>query len=93
MPGRIFAELRELWLARRGADEYFGTLVNAYLAQGGKATGVKAGEAYVDVGTLNGYRAAMALLADMKGAGPPLARPAIAWPAGRHRLINLVGRG
>jgi glucose-1-phosphate thymidylyltransferase len=62
MPGRIFGELQQLWLARQRQDEYFGTLVNAYLAQGGHAVGVRAGQAYVDVGTLNGYRKAMSLL-------------------------------
>ena len=36
--------------------------MNAYLALGGRAKGVKAGEAYVDVGTFNGYRAALGLL-------------------------------
>ena len=51
-----------------GRDEYIGTLVNAYLRAGGEAVGVKAGQAYVDVGTLNGYRAAMSLL------GRPLRR-------------------
>ena len=65
MPCSVFSELRELWDRRDRADEYFGTLVNAYLAAGGTAVGVKAGQAYVDVGTLHGYRTAMALLADM----------------------------
>ena len=64
MPGRTFHELHALWLARDRQDEYIGTLVNAYLAQGGVAYGFKAGEAYVDVGTLNGYRAAMMMLAE-----------------------------
>ena len=45
-------------------DEYIGTLVNAYLAAGGEAVAVPAGTAYVDVGTLGGYREAMRLLAD-----------------------------
>jgi hypothetical protein len=36
--------------------------VNAFLALGGAAVGVKAGQAYVDVGTLNGYREATQLL-------------------------------
>jgi hypothetical protein len=49
-------------LERERCDEYFGTLVNAYLAEGGTAVGVKAGTAYVDVGTLHGYRAALRLL-------------------------------
>jgi glucose-1-phosphate thymidylyltransferase len=71
MPGHIFEELRQLWLARNRTDEYFGTLVNAYLAQGGKATGIKAGQAYVDVGTLHGYRAAIGLLDDIHSRSAP----------------------
>jgi dTDP-glucose pyrophosphorylase len=63
MPGRVFHDLHELWLARDREDEYFGTLVNAYLADGGEAAGVRAGEGYVDVGTLHGYREALRLLA------------------------------
>jgi dTDP-glucose pyrophosphorylase len=74
MPGSVFADLRRLWITRNFADEYFGTLVNAYLAAGGKAVGIKAGESYVDVGTLHGYRTAMTLLLDRKNneaAGAP----------------------
>lgn len=62
MPGRVFHELHDFWRARAAADEYVGTLVNAWLAQGGEAAGVRAGEAYVDVGTLHGYREAVRLL-------------------------------
>jgi dTDP-glucose pyrophosphorylase len=62
MPGRVLHELQALWERRDPPDEYFGTLVNAYLALGGRATGVKAGESYVDVGTFNGYREANSLL-------------------------------
>ena len=62
MPGAVFHALNALWVARDRQDEYFGTLVNSYIAPGGRAVGVKAGEAYVDTGTLNGYRAAMRLL-------------------------------
>jgi glucose-1-phosphate thymidylyltransferase len=51
-----------LWLDRGRSDEYLGTLVNAYLANGGKAKGVKRGDVYVDVGTLNGYREALRVL-------------------------------
>jgi glucose-1-phosphate thymidylyltransferase len=84
MPGRRLHELRSLWRERLCRDEYIGTLVNAYLADGGKAHGIKAGQAYVDVGTLHGYRAAIALLADAareeSGAG---ARVGLGWPAGR----------
>ena len=67
MPGHVFHRLDRLWRERHREDEFFGTLVNAYLADGGRAKGVKAGEAYVDVGTFNGYRAAIGLL----GQGAP----------------------
>ena len=63
MPGRVLRELHALWEERRGQDEYVGTLVNAWLAQGGHARGVEAGESYVDVGTVKGYREAVVLLA------------------------------
>lgn len=63
MPGTVLADLYRLWCSRERADEYVGTLVNAYLAQGGRAAGVRAGSAYVDVGTLHGYREAIRLLA------------------------------
>ena len=56
MPGAILRELFTLWRERGERDEYIGTLVNAYLARGGVALGVRAGAAYVDVGTLHGYR-------------------------------------
>jgi glucose-1-phosphate thymidylyltransferase len=62
MPGRILHELFELWCERERRDEYFGTLVNAYLERGGEARGIFAGQAYVDVGTIHGYREAMKLL-------------------------------
>jgi glucose-1-phosphate thymidylyltransferase len=62
MPGRVFHALCDLWEARDRCDQYVGTLVNAWLAQGGEATGVRAGERYVDVGTLHGYREAIQLL-------------------------------
>ena len=64
MPGHCFAELHRLWIDRERTDEYFGTLVNAYLAQGGHAYGVKRGDVYVDVGTLHGYREAVRVLSN-----------------------------
>jgi dTDP-glucose pyrophosphorylase len=67
MPGAVLQELHRLWQRRNQSDEFFGTLINAYLAEGGEALGIKAGEAYVDVGTLQGYRAAMLML----GETPP----------------------
>jgi dTDP-glucose pyrophosphorylase len=60
--GAILAELHALWRARGEVDPYVGTLVNAWLGQGGRATAVREGEAYVDVGTLHGYHEALALL-------------------------------
>ncbi|MEW6158160.1 MAG: sugar phosphate nucleotidyltransferase [Verrucomicrobiota bacterium] len=86
MPGSVFAQLHRLWSERNRADEYIGTLVNAYLGRGGHARGVRAGIAYVDVGTLHGYREAIRLLAEKPGSdsafdftalvkGRPLASP------------------
>jgi tRNA (mo5U34)-methyltransferase len=63
MPGRVFHALAALWNTRERRDEYLGTLVNAWLERGGGALGVRAGERYVDVGTLHGYREAIQLLA------------------------------
>jgi glucose-1-phosphate thymidylyltransferase len=86
MPGRVLEDLRRLWLTRTPPDEYIGTLVNAYLDPGGRALGVKAGEAYVDVGTLHGYRAAIQLLSEAaagEGERATGARVALGWPAGR----------
>lgn len=62
MPGRVLHALHALWLRRGRQDEYIGTLVNAWLAAGGAARGVCAGQCYVDVGTLGGYREAIRLL-------------------------------
>lgn len=62
LTGAILRELHGLWLARSCTDMYLGTLVNAYIAQGGEAHGVAQGQEYVDVGTVNGYRQAVKLL-------------------------------
>lgn len=62
MPGKIFHDLHRLWCRPDRMDEYLGTLVNAWLRDGGHAVGVRAGTAYVDVGTLHGYREAIRLL-------------------------------
>lgn len=64
LPGRVLRELHQLWQDREPRDEYIGTLVNAFIAAGGCAHAVTAGSSYVDVGTVNGYRQAMALLRD-----------------------------
>ena len=62
MTGAILAELHALWRGRDQRDEYVGTLVNAWLAGGGSARGIRAGQSYVDVGTVRGYREAILLL-------------------------------
>jgi tRNA (mo5U34)-methyltransferase len=74
MPGHVLHELQALWQARGRRDEYIGTLVNAYIQQGGRALGVRAGEAYVDVGTVHGYREALTLLAQRAPKEAPAAR-------------------
>jgi dTDP-glucose pyrophosphorylase len=78
MPGSVLTDLYELWRERQCADEYIGTLVNAYLARGGTAAGVPAGSAYVDVGTLHGYREAIRLLSS---------------GAAEHSGVLVTGRG
>ncbi len=62
LPGAVYHELYGIWSRRQPHDEYIGTLVNAYLEQGGRATAVRAGEIYVDVGTVHGYREALQAL-------------------------------
>jgi dTDP-glucose pyrophosphorylase len=85
LPGHVFHDLHAFWLRRDCKDEYVGTLVNAWINAGGTALGIRAGSAYVDVGTLHGYRAAISLL-DEAAQRQPLAagaRVALAWPSGR----------
>jgi len=69
MPGRVFHELHEFWRSRGEREEYVGTLINAWLSQGGQAVGIRAGTGYVDVGTLHGYREAIHLLDSPAGRG------------------------
>jgi dTDP-glucose pyrophosphorylase len=68
MPGRTLHSLYGLW--RQRGDEYIGTLVNAWLAEGGEAWGVRAGTSYIDVGATDGYFEAIRVLgaADMDAA-------------------------
>ena len=64
MPGATLAELHALWIERDRSDVYMGTLINSYIARGGRAKAVRAGTNYVDVGTLHGYREAITLLSE-----------------------------
>jgi dTDP-glucose pyrophosphorylase len=74
MPGRTLRELHGLWQERQCADEYIGTLVNAWLARGGAAWSSRAGTQYFDVGTMDGYMEAMRTLSEPIAAsgGSPL---------------------
>lgn len=94
MPGRVLHELHRLWLRSNRRDEYVGTLVNAWIAEGGEALGVRAGAAYVDVGTLNGYRAALALLTEGGASSDETVRAgtrvALGWPTGRGAGLHLT---
>lgn len=83
LSGAIFRELHDLWLARERQDEYIGTLVNAWLAAGGSAFGIPAGEDYVDVGTLNGYREAIRAL-ERRQSGPAWGAPEIGRAIASH---------
>jgi len=62
MPAAVMTGLFELWSMRGRSDEYFGTLVNAYLARGGRARAFANSQVYVDGGTLEGCRQAARLL-------------------------------
>lgn len=67
--GKTLRKLHALWCERDRRDEYFGTLVNAYLEHGGNARGITAGHKYVDVGTLNGFREASYLVDRQRSHG------------------------
>ena len=71
MPGSVFHALHRLWLRPERGDEYFGTLVNAWLVEGGEACGIQSGGEYVDVGTLHGYRRAIQLLDRTENTATP----------------------
>jgi hypothetical protein len=62
--GGVLRELYALWREREQKDLYVGTLVNEYIARGGVVTSAKAGTAYFDVGTFDGYRRAIQRLGD-----------------------------
>jgi glucose-1-phosphate thymidylyltransferase len=47
-----------LWESRHREDEYLGHLLNAYIAAGNRVHATANGEHYMDVGTMEGYRAA-----------------------------------
>ena len=68
--GQAFHSLKLLWQARHREDLFLGDLLNAYIAAGNVVRATHAGEHYMDVGTLEGYRTAQDFLRAM--AEPPL---------------------
>ncbi|MER8903280.1 sugar phosphate nucleotidyltransferase [Mesorhizobium sp. M0772] len=91
MPGHILHQLAALWRERERSDEYIGTLVNAYIAAGGTAFGVRAGSDYVDVGTFNGYRTALRLLEN--DASSAQRRPTMIMPGAQSHVPVVPGEG
>ena len=73
--GRILGQLQALHRDQGQRDAYVGNLVNVWLARGGTARGVRAGEAYVDVGTLYGYQQALQLVRERDTGAPAGSRP------------------
>ena len=72
-PSVALRALERMWNARDRVDQGFGTLVNAYVAAGGRVVGVRSGRAYVDVGTFDGYREAVRVLhaeSELQSAAP-----------------------
>ncbi|HZC35931.1 MAG TPA: sugar phosphate nucleotidyltransferase [Chthoniobacterales bacterium] len=58
----IYQDLYRLWLERERKDEFLGTLVNAWLARGGRAYGIQEGSDYLDIGTIDGFHLAFSRL-------------------------------
>ena len=54
--------LKLLWEARHREDEYMSSLLNAYIDAGNAVRGHHAGETYIDVGTMQGFRRAQEFL-------------------------------
>ena len=79
LPASTLRDLYSLWREPGRGDTYIGTLVNAYLARGGSAYAAHDGTAYVDVGTLHGWRDAVHLLER---------RPAEHWPQPYRSLAS-----
>ncbi len=68
--GEAFHDLKLLWDARHREDEYLGHLLNAYIDAGNVVRATHCGEKYMDVGTLEGYRAAQDFLRSLKPSLP-----------------------
>jgi dTDP-glucose pyrophosphorylase len=60
--GTAYRDLKLLWESRHREDEYLGDLLNASIAAGNIVRATAAGELYMDIGTLEGYRSALQYL-------------------------------
>ncbi len=60
--GEAFHALKLLWESRHRDDQYLGTLLNASIQAGNSIRAHHHGDAYIDVGTMEGYRAAQTYL-------------------------------
>ena len=84
MPGRVLESCAQLWLERDREDEYLRHAGQRLSGAGRRGHRRPGRRAYVDVGTLHGYRSAIALLSEAaQGRGAAGARVALGWPAGR----------
>ncbi|MBV8098876.1 MAG: nucleotidyltransferase family protein [Verrucomicrobia bacterium] len=70
MSGAIYHDLRQLWIQRQRQDEFLGTLINAWIANGGRAFGFQKGFHYLDVGTIDGLHLAFSQLMEDKQGEP-----------------------
>jgi dTDP-glucose pyrophosphorylase len=68
--GAGFHTLKLLWEARHREDQFLGHLLNAYIGAGNLVRGSYAGEIYMDVGTLEGYRATQDFLRGLSAQKP-----------------------
>jgi glucose-1-phosphate thymidylyltransferase len=68
--GEAFHSLKLLWEARHRSDEFLGDLLNAYISAGNIVRATHCGEKYMDVGTLEGYRAAQDFLRSLQRLFP-----------------------
>ena len=64
LPGHVYHALHKLWIRRARVDVQVGTLINAYIAEGGVVKGVRGGTSYVDLGTVSGYVDALRALSE-----------------------------
>ncbi len=67
--GQAFHALKLLWESRHREDLFLGDLLNAFIEAGNVVRGTYSGEAYMDVGTIEGYHLAQDFLRAMSLPG------------------------